>query len=54
MMFVALTHYWPEWLTPIVATLALMLGIANIAIMLWRGTRRVQMKIIETLKEYDE
>ena len=54
MMFVALTPYWPDWLTPIVATLALMLGIANIAITLWRGTRRVQMKMIETLKESDE
>jgi hypothetical protein len=54
MMFVALTPYWPDWLTPIVATLALMLGTVNIGITLWRGTRRVQMKMIETLKESDE
>jgi hypothetical protein len=54
MMFVALTPYWPDWLTPIVATLALMLGTANIGITLWRGTRRVQVKMIETLKESDE
>jgi hypothetical protein len=54
MMFVALTPYWPDWLTPIVAMSALMLGAANIGITLWRGTRRVQMKMIEILKESDE
>jgi hypothetical protein len=54
MMFVALMPYWPAWLTPIIATLALIIGAANIAITLWRGTRRVQMKMIETLKECDE
>ena len=54
MTFVALTPYWPDWLTPIVAALALMLGTANIGITLWRGTRRVQIKMIETLKESDE
>ena len=54
MMFVALMRYWPAWLTPIIATLALIIGAANIAITLWRGTRRVQMKMIETLKECDE
>lgn len=54
MMFVALMPYWPAWLTPIIATLALIIGAANIAITLWRGTRRVQMKMIETLKESDE
>ncbi len=55
MMLVALTTpYWPAWLTPIVATLALMLGTANIVISLWRGTRRVQMKMTETLSESDE
>ncbi len=53
-MFVALMPYWPAWLTPIIATLALIIGAANIAITLWRGTRRVQMKMIETLKECDE
>ncbi len=54
MMLVALTPYWPVWLTPLIASLALILGTANIAITLWRGTRRVQMKLIETLKECDE
>lgn len=54
MMFVALMPYWPDWLTPIVATLALMLGAASFGITLWRGTRRVQIKMIETLKESDE
>src|SRR3712207_4903030 len=54
MMSVALTPYWPVWLTPLIASLALILGTANIAITLWRGTRRVRMKLIETLKECDE
>lgn len=54
MMFVELTTYWPAWLTPIVSTLALTLGIANIVITLWRGARRVQMRMIETLKESDD
>ena len=54
MMLVALTPYWPVWLTPLIASLALILGTANIAITLWRGTRRGQMKLIETLKEGEE
>jgi hypothetical protein len=53
-MFEALTTYWPAWLTPIVSTLALILGIANIVITLWRSARRVQMRMIETLKQSDE
>lgn len=53
-MFEALTIYWPAWLTPVVSTLALMLGIVNILITLWRAARRVQIRMIETLKQSAE
>jgi hypothetical protein len=53
-MFEALATYWPAWLTPLVSTLALILVIANIVITMWRGARRVQMRMMEILTESDE
>jgi hypothetical protein len=53
-MLFALTNYGPAWITPVLSVLALTLSVASLGTTLWRGQRRVQLRMKETLKKTDD
>jgi hypothetical protein len=53
-MLFALTAYGPALITPVLAVLALILSVASMGTTLWRGWRRVQLRMKETLKKTDD
>jgi hypothetical protein len=53
-MLFALTNYGPAWITPALSVLALTLSVASLGTTLWRGRRRVQLRMKETLKKTDD